>query len=88
LAKDALAASLYTILPLPILYGMNCNKKGSGGDTNILRNSVGDMGGSGVPNQRESLLRILLIRVQKPCNKRISCQGQAGGEPFRFFFCV
>jgi len=32
---------LYTILPLPILYGMCCNKGWSGGNT-VLRNGVGD----------------------------------------------
>jgi len=35
---------LYTILPEPILYGIYCNKGGSGRD-NILRNSEGDKGG-------------------------------------------
>ena len=35
--------SLYTILPLPISYGMYCNTGWSGGNT-ILRNSVGDAG--------------------------------------------
>ena len=34
---------LNTILPLPILYGIYCNKRGSGG-YNILRNSMGDGG--------------------------------------------
>jgi len=29
-------------------------------------------GGSGVPNQRETLHMTSLIRAQKPCNKRIS----------------
>ena len=34
---------LYTILPLPILCGMYCNKGWSGGNT-VLRNGVGDEG--------------------------------------------
>ena len=34
---------LYTILSLPKLYGMYCNKGWSGGNT-VLRNSVGDEG--------------------------------------------
>jgi len=35
---------LYTILPLPILYGVYCNTRWSGGKT-VLRNSVVDEGG-------------------------------------------
>ena len=35
---------LYTILPLPILYGMYCNTGWSGGST-VLRDNVGDEGG-------------------------------------------
>jgi len=35
---------LYTILPLPILYGMYCNK-GWLGENTVLRNRVGDEGG-------------------------------------------
>jgi len=34
---------LYTILPLPIVYGMYCNQGWPGGNT-VLRNSVGDEG--------------------------------------------
>ena len=34
---------LYTILPIPISYGIYRNKGGSGG-YNVLRNSVGDEG--------------------------------------------
>ena len=36
---------LYRILPLPILYGIYCNKEGSGVN-NALRNRVGDKGGT------------------------------------------
>jgi len=46
------AVGLYTILPLPISYGMYCNT-GTGwsrGNT-ILRNGVGDAGGMGCPNK-------------------------------------
>jgi len=39
-----LSFGLYTILPLPILYGMHCNKRWSGGHI-VLRNSVGGEGG-------------------------------------------
>ena len=41
---DQVRPGLYTILPLPILNGMYCNKGWSGGNT-VLRNSVGDEGG-------------------------------------------
>jgi len=42
---------LYMLLPLPILYGMYCNKEWSGGNT-ILRDSVGDeVGEGGCPNK-------------------------------------
>jgi len=38
--------SLYTILPLPILYDMHCNQGWPEGNT-VMRNSVGDEGGGG-----------------------------------------
>jgi len=42
---------LYTILPLPTVYGMYRNKGWSGGTT-VLRNSVGDEGGGvGCPHK-------------------------------------
>jgi len=43
---------------------------------NILRNRVGDKRGTWVPNQRDYLHRILLIRAHNSCNKIISCKGQ------------
>jgi len=36
------------ILPLPMLYGINCNKRGSGGN-NTLRNSPSDKREVGCP---------------------------------------
>jgi len=41
---------LYTILPLPMVYGISCNKRGSGGN-NRLRNSVSDKGEVGCPTK-------------------------------------
>jgi len=40
-SKGATHIGLYTMLALPILYGIYCNEGGSRG-YNILRNSVGD----------------------------------------------
>jgi len=52
LDEAGLHIGLFTILPLPILYGVYCNKGGSGGN-NLLRNSVGDeVGGVGCLNRR------------------------------------
>ena len=65
----------YTILPLPILCGLYCDEGGSAGN-NIVRNNVGDEGGSGVPKQRGYVQRIVLIRAQKTLSERISCNGQ------------
>jgi len=41
--KGRWGVGLYTILPLPLLYGIHCDKGGLGGN-NILRNDVGDKG--------------------------------------------
>jgi len=71
---------LYTRLPCPILYGMYCNKGWSGRNT-VLRNSVGDNGGSGVAKQRGCLRITVLILVQSPRAKRISCKGQVVYKP-------
>jgi len=49
-----------------------------------MRNSVGNEGGGG--RQRACLQIIVLIRVQRPRDKRISCKGQVarrGGEEGR-----
>ena len=43
-SNDTTQIGLNMISPLPILYGLYCNKEGSGGN-NILRNRVGDKGG-------------------------------------------
>jgi len=42
----------------------------------ILRNSVGDDRGVGVPTQRVGASRIVVIRAQKPRNETLSCVGQ------------
>jgi len=47
----------------------------AGGNT-ILRNSVGDEAGGGVPKQQRGLQIIVLILFQRPCTKRISCKDQ------------
>ena len=44
ISRKAPPLGLYTILPVPILYGTYCNTGWSGGST-VLRNSVGDEGG-------------------------------------------
>jgi len=44
-------------------------------------------GGDGMPNQRESLHRIALIRAQKPGHKTLPCKGQAAGQGGSPFYC-
>jgi len=43
-----------------------------------MRNSVGNEGGGG--RQRACLQIIVLIRVKRPRDKRISCKGQVAGR--------
>jgi len=42
-----------------------------------LRNSVGDEGGEGGGQTRGCLSIVVLILIQKPGTKQISCKGQA-----------
>jgi len=49
---------------------------GGGGGGGMLRNSVGDVGGGGVPKQRVGVQRIELIRAHTPRNRTLACMGQ------------
>ena len=75
---------LYPILPFPFLCAVYCNSGGSGGSI-ILRNSVGDDGGGGVPKQRVGAQRIVLMRAQSP-ETTISCIGQDAKPPSTLAF--
>ena len=62
----------YTILPLSIVYDSYCNT-GWSGETLYCAFVWAMKGGSGVPKQGGCLRTIVLILVERPRTKRISC---------------
>jgi len=57
--------------------------RGGRGGVSILRKSLCDKRGSGVPKQRWCWQRISLTRAHMPRSKTISCKGQHCASPFR-----